>query len=386
MSVAQEEQLGTILDLLAQELDVPEELRKEAVNKYDALGEWIRNANDDRLATAAEVYPQGSIRLGTMIQPVNDGDDYDVDLVYRRDVSKTSVTQQDVMDTVGEQLRRYRESVVTGAEPAPRIVKGRRCWTLKYPKFHMDVLPAIPDENPAANNIKHLSDAILITDKKLRNWGHSNPRGFSNWFDERQRSVLLEERRAVAKAASVDVAEIPSHVVRTPLRQGIKLLKRHRDVRYDGKPDDKPISIIITTLAAKSYGNERNTGDTLRGLVRNMARHIEQRDGVYWVENPINPKENFADKWSEYPKRAREFFDWVEQVDADISTAMEQRGLDKVAERLSPVFGEAVTTRAASRYGDFLYEQRKSGSLRMGSVGIGSVGHTAVTDHTFFGT
>ena len=30
------------------------------------------------------------------------------------------------------------------------------------------------------------------------------------------------------------------------------------------------------------------------------------------VENPVNPEENFADKWIEHPKRQDNFYKWLE--------------------------------------------------------------------------
>lgn len=44
-------QIGTLLANIADELDISQELYDEMVRKYEHLGEWIRNDNEDRLRT-----------------------------------------------------------------------------------------------------------------------------------------------------------------------------------------------------------------------------------------------------------------------------------------------------------------------------------------------
>jgi hypothetical protein len=66
--------------------------------------------------------------------------------------------------------------------------------------------------------------------------------------------------------------------------------------------EHKPISIIITTLAAKAYRKQTNVFEGLVHVVNNMESYIEERydkqlgHRVKWIENPVNAQENFADK------------------------------------------------------------------------------------------
>ena len=68
----------------------------------------------------------------------------------------------------------------------------------KGTKFHLDVLPAIPD---AYHDLLHLAvdvgfaqHAIQITDRKVWHlglpWPKSNPRGYTEWFKGRMRFSL----------------------------------------------------------------------------------------------------------------------------------------------------------------------------------------------------
>jgi hypothetical protein len=388
---AAQKQLGEFLRHAAEGLDVPDTVRDEARRKYEHLGRWLKADHEATYASDAGIYVQGSTRLGTAVRPVKADDEYDVDLVYRRDIKKESISQEDLKDQVGDQLRRYVAGLKRSGSSAPDLIEGRRCWTLDYPgKFHMDVLPALPDDEPYLHNNRDFDDAIIITDKKLRNWNHSNPKGYVNWFREQMRVALLERREMMAKAAEVEVEEIPVEEVKTTLQRAVQLLKRHRDIRYEGNPDDKPISIIISTLAAHAYQNQADFYEAFIGIVRGMKDYIEVQNGEYWVANPVNPDgENFADKWKEEPQRRLRFMEWLQQVESDLDKALQQegRGMDKVAEALHPVFGESLVKNASERYGKELLEQRTSGRLKVatGTGTLGAIGARTVARHTNYG-
>ena len=55
------------------------------------------------------------------------------------------------------------------------------------------MLPAIPDPDGRA-------PAILITDKELRHWQHSNPIEYAEWFKGRMKARFMEKRAAMAQA------------------------------------------------------------------------------------------------------------------------------------------------------------------------------------------
>src|SRR5207249_4880558 len=148
----------------------------------------------------------------------------------------------------------------------------RRCWTLNFEEqFHMDVLPAIPDDEGR-------KDSILITDKELIHWQHSDPKGYADWFWTRMKLVFEEEQRALAKALQADIEDVPDWKVKTPLQRSIQLLKRHRDFHFKKDQEDKPVSIIISTLAAQVYTGQASLFEALVHIVRSMPAYIEKRN------------------------------------------------------------------------------------------------------------
>jgi Adenylyl/Guanylyl and SMODS C-terminal sensor domain len=133
----------------------------------------------------------------------------------------------------------------------------------------------------------------------------------------RQKEMLFK-----ADATYKSMEEVPEWKVRTPLQRAVQLLKRHRDIYFANDHENCPVSIILTTLAAKAYNNQNNIFDAIVDMVRDMPKHIEVRDGKWWVENPVEPGENFADKWNEKPERRNAFLGWLRVVQQDFQNAL----------------------------------------------------------------
>lgn len=115
---------------------------------------------------------------------------------------------------------------------------------------------------------------------------------------------------------------------------------------YRGSPNDKPVSILITTLAAHAYDNEADTLEGLVNIVTRMSTFIKEKEGVIWVENPVNKSENFADKWQEYPQRQTEFFNWLNSAEADILEAVNSTDFQGATKSLKRQFGEMAINEA----------------------------------------
>lgn len=374
MFIETKEHLGRLLQDIADSLDMPEQLQAQAVAKYQEVGRWLADNESPIQRNNPDVYPQGSSRLGTLMRPITDRDEYDIDAVALLQVMKQSISQEELKRRIGDRLKQHPEYRVI-------LVEKRRCWTLNFKNgLHVDVLPAIPDE-------EGLPESILITDRELTRWQYSNPKGYADWFWSRMKIIFEEERRAIAKALQADVEAVPDWKVKTPLQRAIQLLKRHRDLYFQHDQDDKPASIIITTLAAWSYQGQANLLDALAGMACTMPDHIESRNGVYWVANPVNGEENFSDKWKEHPQRRQKLLAWINKVNVDLETVGNIRGIPEIAQAFGASFGSSDTRKAVTRLGDVFTQKRHSGKLWMasGTGTLGATGTTKVRDHTFYG-
>jgi hypothetical protein len=351
-----------ILNDLAEVLDVPRRAYEAADRSYKSVSSWLQR-RESRFATCdLQVYTQGSFRLGTANRPLNDEDDYDLDIVCEFQLDKSSQSQKALLDDLGHELKLYAESK-SMEEPD----RWRRCWTLNYAddaQFHMDVLPCLPDEADqrtiraaAALSLEFVEKSVAIADSQhpnyerlSRDWPVSNPNGYADWFRQRMHVVFDERRRTLMlKEARADVAEIPEFRVKTPLQAAIQILKRHRDFTFSADPEIRPTSIILTTLAAHAYQQQRSIVEALFSILRDMDRHIEQRNGRYWIANPTNLRENFADSWNETPRKKEAFDEWLRIARADFQSASEKEDVLEIVDALAPRMGRKLIKEAAAR-------------------------------------
>ena len=323
--------LASILDRIGALLDVPLADQERAIARYDDLAAWLA-ANEPGRADV-HVYPQGSFRLGTVVRPAELSKDFDIDLVFLRDLARTSVTQDELRRRAGELLVRY----CIDRDLSPPVELGR-CWRLELfdDGFHLDVLPVIPDED--------LEDGILLSDRDFRLWLESNPIGYADWFYNRMNQLLVETKRvALAKELGRDVDDVPRFFVRTPLQRTVQLLKHSRDVYFADDCTDAPPSILLTTLAARAYRGQASLDEAFNGVIATMDDHIECRNGVWWVENPAHDGENFADKWNTAPERREAFYAWLGHVQTAVQSTVGSAAVERVGEQLTAAFGPTAT-------------------------------------------
>jgi len=316
---------STLIDELTSALEVPPSLYEKATKRYAAVGKWL-DADDSPLHQYRPIiYPQGSFALGTVIRPILKND-YDIDAVCLLNIDQSVTTPRFIKQSVGERLRNH------GTYNPMLADEGRRCWTIIYADeaddtgFHLDVLPTCPNPiAPATGGAvpqKFTSSSAFLTDlnksTKSYSWGHCNPIGYAAWFRSRMEVAYQKELIKLAEARRAAVVDVPIYEVQTPLQHVIQILKRHRDASL-GNNEHRPISIIITTLAAHAYSGQDDVRTALLAIIPNMRHHVHQINGRIIIPNPVNPLENFADRWEREPIKTRTFFEWLQSLEHLVS-------------------------------------------------------------------
>jgi len=344
---------------IAKELDISPALFERAKISYESVGAFL-----NKRFKSATIYPQGSFALGTVVRPVTDRDDYDLDLVCEIP-EMMGESARKLKCVVGEELKAYTETYNINNEPEEK----NRCWQMVYTdnaNFHMDIIPALPELranismfvgiNESLSSPQYV-DAIAITDTNVDeddneyDYIGSNPKGYKEWFDNQKLVAYNEAKFTLFENNDTrydSIEEVPDHVIKTPLQQAIQILKRHRDIMYaEGSGKNKPISIIITTLAARAYNNESNLYDALNNILQYMPNYIEEINGVYYVDNPSYEGENFADKWNTHPERRNEFYIWLRAARVDLLIALtENRTRMDQVDNLKKSLGKGIVERA----------------------------------------
>ena len=318
---------------LVELLDIPDSHYELARDRYRSFGEWLHRPESTVLMYDPAVCPQGSFRYGTVNRPLFKKDEYDLDMVTEfLLLTKGDKTQKQVKGMLGDEVKAYAVAKQFKSPPEEK----HRCWRLDYAdkvKFHMDILPAVPEEEAVKQAIARLgvdprlaAMAIAITDDRHRayailerNWPKSNPKGFAKWFEARMRVQAEQRLRALLEQrALASIDDIPTWQWKTPLQRAIQILKRHRDVMFKDNPELAPISMILTTLAAHAYEGEDTVYNALVGILDRMPDYV--RPSAPRIPNPVNPGEDFADRWKTDGRLESAFWRWHMQAQADVAT------------------------------------------------------------------
>lgn len=377
------------LEAVCQQLELSETQYEEARTRYEGVGRWLADSSHPALA-GVSIYVQGSTAIGTTVKPLG-RNEHDVDLIARLMSVACSYPPAVIKKLVGDRLKEH--------GTYERLLEEMcRCWRLGYAnKFHLDITPSVP--NPSCPN-----GGEFVPDKELRAWKASNPRGYKALFDKRAalapRLRVSKSAFATDEAARASVEPYPENGgFKGVLRRIVQIAKRHRDVHFERRQKEcAPISVIVTTLLARSYehcvihGEYDDELDLLVDVVVGMTAFI-QFDGLRWyVWNETTKDENFAEKWNTHPDRAASFFAWHRKLSEDMSALRTIEGLDQIAKRLDDALGESPASIAIAHIENAVSVSRQSGTLSysikglMGAAAVAAATPSAaVPRNTFFG-
>ena len=356
------EQKRVVIDNMIKLLELPDSAYDKARKRYEDLGEWFDRDESTVSGNNPHIFPQGSFRLGTAIRPLDESEEYDLDLAckLRDGISKDNHTQETLKKLIGIELEAYRKARGIKNELEPK----HRCWRLEYQddlSFHMDIVPCIPaDENRRKAILESIrktgldeyvagsasQTTISITDDRHEgykhicdDWNISNPEGYAKWFEYRMNP---QQTRILLEKAQVD--DVPLFKKKTPLQQVIQILKRHRDNWSKDNPDSKPISIIITTLAARAYNGETDVVTALGNVLEKMGGLVNPARPR--VPNPVDPEEDFADRWYRqdclHLRLEKNFNDWLLQARTDFQHITSTTDTEFLCEHIEEKFSLRV--------------------------------------------
>ncbi len=370
-----------ILKIISQ-LDITPTMYKNAITKYTSIAKYLENNGIE-----ANMYPQGSFALGTVVRPNAKDPDaaYDLDFVCQLRITRNTLT--------AVELRKKVEDILTSSDLyGGKLTIYDECFTIEYADigsvgFSIDIVPAVDEDEEnkmrlrsKSNNPGLIDTAIAIPKhcEKNYNWITNNPKGYRSWFEginvpfkaasrTQYRQRLFEENRSVY--ASVE--EIPEELDRSAMQRVIQILKYHRDIHYskfENGDDIKPISAIINTIVARissSASGSISVFDLLHYVLDEFAKYAEhqtlteerfaeryqgkkvigRKSGKWIIENPANPEDNLADKWNQDASIPTYFFAWAKAVREDLIDSLQMSDEDFRA-RAETAFGQKAVVSA----------------------------------------
>lgn len=380
--------LGMIFDKMADELNITTTMLEKAEKSYNTLGEYLKGYNSE---WEIHMYPQGSFELGTVIKPLNEDEQYDVDLVVL--VKKPNFDPYTLRENIKKALTSY-------GRYNGKVEDKKPCIRIQYAEssqFHMDIACARNTESIYNDNTIEIA---RYDGEDTYYFDVSNPKGYIDWFKRTMKYTQILNERAVYNAHT-KVEDLKLSRLRTPLQKAVQILKRHRDMQFADRPnaDDRPSSIILTTLCAKAYEEtyglyeKDNVYLTVLNMLEKFPKYIEKNsDGEYVLANPSNTKENFLKKWNDDASLVTAFTAWVSKAKKDLADspyAFIEDDPKKFRDVLNESFGTTVTTRALESYGKKIGHLAESGEMRYNkenhTVTLSKDKGSSYNKHTYFG-
>lgn len=343
---------------------------EEAKQHYLSVAGWLGAPASPITALRPDIYPQGSLRIGTTVRPWR-REEYDLDLVLWLALYHNA-NPIEVLNWVEHRLREHRTY-------APMVERKNRCIRLNFAKqFHLDILPARPDLRLGGTH-------VLVPDCAAADWKESNPKGYAVWFEGR--GELRGEATKGLRAAVEPLPPPEGAEDKNPLQLSVQLLKRGRDIGFASTPDLAPISIVLTTLAGTHYAGELHPLQALRAVVQRIIGSIPST-GRLVVCNPANPHEDLSERWDENPDAYRSFVSWMIELERELA-ALHHLGMPEASKRLERLFGD-VAPRAIRAQAEAVEKARRSSQLgvtsRAGAITTAaSSGIVSVKRNTFYG-
>jgi Second Messenger Oligonucleotide or Dinucleotide Synthetase domain len=321
-------------------------------SRYATVGTILENPQDLALGDLL-VFPQGSFRTRTVTRPPG-REDVDIDAI----AYVKGGTDLHPMDLLERLFRELDARVRTGGTVKP----AKRCVTIQYEDkqlpCHMDITPA---ERIPSNPNDDGTGRLRVPDRPTQGWSPSNPKDYADWFEH---IASLDVRVSIPDGyrefltTRAETESLPTHEeVTAPdtLRTGVRLFKRHRDVYVarTGQEAAKPISVIITTLAAKAFERvaTRRAGQTMTPMeiwseiVSEMPHCFDAGlpGEQYRLENPADKTENFAEKWNTNPDLPRVFSAWQLQLERTLRYGyINFPSRERFRDALTGVFGKSA--------------------------------------------
>lgn len=344
--------LDSLLFEVCESLQLTSTQHQKAVERYKAIARVLDDSDTAYGHIDSNLYPQGSMKLGTTVKPL-DGP-HDLDFVSEFNISHMQVNPMSLLNEMYKEFKRH--GVYGGM-----VELKNRCVRIAYKdEFYLDILPACRD-------LTNGGACIKVPDRDTQHWTSSNPAGYAAWFEKATLQILVQKAavrmHAMDKAASIEpIPALEAAEEKTVLQLVVQLLKRWRDIHY-ADSTFPPISIVLTTLAAQHYQGERSISETLLAVLDRIVARLDEARALgrrIRVPNPVHLEEDFSERWNNNNRAYSEFDRGIREFAS--SWRMVYLGPGNPNRALEQLFGEVVNP-ALIKQAQALQEARERGGL-----------------------
>ncbi len=291
-------------DFVSNKVELNPDRIKTAKSKLDTIKTFLENSDKYR-DLIIDLTPQGSYRQDTIIKPVTENNEFDVDALFLL----KEIVDLEPKDYISNLKALFKES-----ERYENIVDSNgktRCVTLNYAgDFHMDIVPCIKQ-----------GESYFIMNKNDNVLEQTDADGYAEWF---------EEKNIITEGKLVTV---------------IKLIKYLRDIKQNFSVK----SVLITTLLGMQVYNDDDVSlysdipTALKTLINRLNNFLQSNTSTPIIINPVLSSENFNRHWDKYPGQYFNFKDKIKIYTEKINEALDKEELINSIKKLQEVFGDGFT-------------------------------------------
>jgi len=263
-----------IINTLHKNITPDEDQMKEQQNRWQDLGEYLKETLNEETGIIISTWLQGSYKFRTQLRPIK-GEEFDIDLGIYFEVSQKPNEDQynpkNLKHLVQKHLTEY-SSLSTNNSVKVLDPPKERCNRISFEgEFHIDT--------PCYYKIKDTNFTELATESS--GWENSDPKGLFDWFQ----NCFDESGRALA-------------------RRLIQYIKCWSNITFvNDKKDGSPSSILITVLVAESLMEMPSSildlydDEALTKVVNHILKKLISSNKVY---NPVDNRECISNRIEDF--------------------------------------------------------------------------------------
>lgn len=388
-------------------IELPPSMHRLAVERYEAVRNFVEREDSPLHDRVRIFYPQGSMAIRATIKSKKRGDGYDIDIVAEL-ILPPQTPPGLVLDLLFHAI-----NGLPGSQYHGKVERQTRCVTVYYAdEMHLDITPTIllDANDPRRSWLFHAkAEEPEAAHRRLL----MNSFAFCGWFNERT-PIDLEFAKAYAvkvnaldrMRADADVVPVPEHSTveggKSAAVVALQLLKRNRNIRYAGRSGRMPPSVMM----AKFSGDAAVPGSSISGAlfaITDMAlAYLEAADREGRLVDIRNPKcvdDRFTDRWPENLAAQRTYIGDLKLFRQQLEALMWDRyTLAQKQDLLTKMFGEGPAQSVIKDYSASLGRAVQSGQRTVAPTGrvmpAAGVAAPAIIrpapaqarPHTFYGT
>lgn len=290
---------------LASEVNLRQTRLDQLDERVSAIDHFLSNGNDEIARRFIQTIPQGSYAHRTIINPVDDGDEFDADIL----LELTEEPGWSPRDYVEELYKAFRSS----SRYRNMVSRHARCVKVDYAnEFHIDVVPYVT---------RHGEHYICNRDDD--EFELTNPEGFNEWLDQQ------------------------NQVTGGKLIKTIRLLKYLRDYKNTFSAKSVILNILVggrvnSALLLGDHGHYKDLPTAFKNLLADLSDYLQSNPTMPVLSDPSCPSESFNHRCDQ--KQYTNLRKWIKYYSEKAAAAFEEADRETSLKLWREIFGDDFGT------------------------------------------